>query len=449
MKIQILSAAAAAISLVFVSACLPPVPPTIKQLSVGENHACSLDNKISGVICWGDNSVGQSSAPYLSNPHWISAGGRFSCAIDDTGVSCWGANDQGQTDVPAGLISPRSVSAGAEHACALDGSSVRCWGSDLDGQVSSMPAIVGAKSVQSGAYHSCAIDSEGVKCWGRGTQGQLDVPALTSPSSLALGAEHSCVLDAGQIKCWGGTAAIINNIPSVSQPSLLAAGAFHNCVIDGAEVKCWGGQNGDAVLTPRDLTLPTGLAVGGLSNAVGGVEAFACSRHLQGIACWGENSAGQADYNGAPYHSLYRGESIIDVAAADVWAVLIDLDSYPQWNPFTIRMRSTLQLGAPMRMDVKMAEDIVLDQTESIRVIDHVNYKVCWGINTATPEFNSGERCQWLESISATQTRYITEDLIEGSSTPGVTGSIGSNLQSGFDGVAEQLKIRAEALYTP
>lgn len=61
-----------------------------------------------------------------------------------------------------------------------------------------------------------------------------------------------------------------------------------------------------------------------------------------------------------------------------------------------------------------------------------------------TPEFNSGERCQWLEPLPEGGTRYITEDLIEGTANPLVSALFGAAVESGFDAVALALEKRCE-----
>ena len=100
-----------------------------------------------------------------------------------------------------------------------------------------------------------------------------------------------------------------------------------------------------------------------------------------------------------------------------------------------------------MVMTVKMSELVTLEQTEHIRVLD--GRKACWGINTTTPEANSGERCQWLEPLPDGGTHYVTEDLIEGTLNPVAIGLFGESTRLGFEGVARGLKQRAEALQKP
>jgi hypothetical protein len=293
-------------------------------------------------------------------------------------------------------------------------------------------------AIAAGARHTCAIASGRVTCWGDNSQKQLAVPDLRDPRQLAVGGDHACVIDGTAVKCWGGQAAtIVNNVPAVTEPALLATGATHACVLDAKGVKCWGDAAAGDV-TPRELTKPTQLAVGG-----GNGRAHACARHLQGVACWGADNLDQASYNGAPLHIVHRSEAVINAPAEDIWDVIIDLDSYPEWNPYTVKMTSTLKVGDPMIMKVKMSEALTIDQTENIRVIEE-GHKICWGIDTTSPEFNSGERCQWLEALPGGSTRWVNEDLIEGSANPLVTALFGDAVQVGFDAVAVALKDRVE-----
>jgi hypothetical protein len=230
---------------------------------------------------------------------------------------------------------------------------------------------------------------------------------------------------------------VLDKIPAVQDPSVIATGPTHACALDAKGVQCWGDVvSGD--LTPRELTMTTQLAVGG-----GDGWAHACARHLQGVACWGADNFKQASYDGGPLHILHRSESNIHAPAEKVWSVIMDLDKYPDWNPYTIGMKSTLQIGDAMVMQVKMSELLTIEQTEYIRVLEQA-HKVCWGIDTDTPEFNSGERCQWLEPLPDGGTHYVSEDLIEGTANPLVTGLFGDAVQNGFDAVAVALKKRCE-----
>jgi hypothetical protein len=426
------------------AALIPDAGPSSKQLAVGRAHGCSLDPDISGLLCWGDNRAGQSKVPTLDTPRFVAAGGDVTCAIDKSGnVTCWGDNSQQQLAVPALLGHATQVAVGEGHVCALTAAGkVRCWGDDSAGQLTP-PAMENVQAIGAGAKHSCALAADGVHCWGDNALGQREVPQLANVSQLAVGGFHNCVIAGSAIQCWGGSVpALLHDIPQVTGPTVIAAGRSHSCVIDRVGARCWGDASARS-LAPRELTWPRQIAVGGSDQL-----AFACARHLQGVTCWGDNSLHQTEYNGYPDHVLYRSEAEIAAPASVVWGVLMDLGNYSLWNPYTIAMQSTLKIGDPMIMTVKMSDLITLTQTENIRVLD-AGHKACWGIDTDTPELNSGERCQWLEPLPGGGTRYVSEDLIEGSLNLVVLGLFDSDLKSGFDRVARGLKTRAEALNKP
>ena len=419
-----------------------------KQLALGRAHGCSLDSGIDGVLCWGDNSSGQTKVPYLLQPSFIAAGGDVTCAIALGGVQCWGDSSHGQLAVPLALGTVVQVAVGSQHVCALnDRGSVRCWGDNSLAQ-RPVPKLGKVLSISAGANHTCALSASDVKCWGDNSHGQLDAPKLDRPSQIAAGGAFTCAIDhedtdGNGVKCWGGeTSSIVDDIPTVTRASVIAAGAHHSCVLDVSGVQCWG--DGSAVsLEPPELTQVQQLAVGG-----GGDLAHACSRDLQGVKCWGDDSLGQTEYKGGDLHVLHHSESTIDAPPELIWDVIMDLDSYPEWNPYTIAMQSTLKIGDPMVMTVKMDDLITLTQTENIRVLEE-GHKVCWGIDSDTPTLNAGERCQWLEPTEGGQIRYVTEDLIEGTLNPLVTLLFGNDVQVGFDAVAVALKARAEELNKP
>lgn len=423
----------------------PSAAPSPKQLVAGRAHACSLDPAIDGLLCWGDNTRGQAKVPTLNAPSSVAAGGDVTCAIEKDGdVVCWGDSSQGQLRVPAQLGRATQVTVGDAHVCALTAAGrVKCWGDNESGQLDA-PELTGVRSIGAGARHACALAADGVNCWGDDTQGQRTVPALSGVTQLAVGGSHNCVIAQGSVHCWGGTSipAWVNTIPALTSPTVITAGKSHSCAIDREGVHCWG-DPAARDLTPRELTWPHQLVLGG-----SGERAFVCARHLQGVTCWGDNSLRQTEYNGYPNHVLYRSEAEIRASPELVWSILMDLDQYPLWNPYTIAMQSTLEVGDPMIMTVKMNDLITLTQTENIRVLEP-GHKACWGIDTDTPELNSGERCQWLESLPGGRTRYVTEDLIEGALNALVLGLFDSDLRAGFDGVSRGLKTRAEMLASP
>lgn len=145
---------------------------------------------------------------------------------------------------------------------------------------------------------------------------------------------------------------------------------------------------------------------------------------------------------------VYRAESIIEASADEVWRVLLDLDHYAAWNPFTIEVRSTLEVGAPVDMRVVMAKlGITISQRETLRerVAPEAGRvgRLVWG--TTRPGIWA-ERVQTLEVVDARRCRYTTTDTIEGPLARFVGIAFGPSLDVGFEGVAAGLKRWSERL---
>lgn len=141
---------------------------------------------------------------------------------------------------------------------------------------------------------------------------------------------------------------------------------------------------------------------------------------------------------------VYAASADIDAPPELVWSVLVDLERYPEWNPFTIAARSTLREGAPVDMRVRMSRlDRVLSQREHVREVVP-NRRLRWGMKILAPSILSGERDQRLEPLSDGRTRYVTEDVISGLLAPLVSAIFGPSIQAGFTAMAEALAREAE-----
>ena len=122
-------------------------------LVCGKNHAAALKSD-GTVVCWGDDTYGQSTVPVdLSGVVGIAAGDNHTVALKSDGtVVCWGDNLYGQCTVPANL-NAKKISAGGNFTAAIrsatstdvspnNGSvsddevenTLACWGDNAEGQ---------------------------------------------------------------------------------------------------------------------------------------------------------------------------------------------------------------------------------------------------------------------------------------------------------------------------
>ncbi|MFE0026718.1 SRPBCC family protein [Amycolatopsis sp. NPDC059021] len=137
----------------------------------------------------------------------------------------------------------------------------------------------------------------------------------------------------------------------------------------------------------------------------------------------------------------------IGAPAEFVWDVLIDYPRYPEWNPYTVKVETTLRLGDPIDLSLPNRDGSAgtFVNREYIRVVDpprHLRYD--------TGEELPGIfafRDQWIEPLGPARCSYRTTDTFSGKYAEAVLEQTGQWVKDGFDAVARALKTRAEDLW--
>ena len=218
---------------------VPPPPGFAAQVSVAEDHSCGLQGFTP--VCWGDDSVGQSTPPNTTMSS-IAAGYLFSCGVKpDQTIVCWGDNTYGQSTPPSGTFS--QVVAGSVHACGLrTDNSIACWGVNDHGQAT--PPTGTFQHLSAFDNHNCAIRTDGsLACWGEDNSGELTSPA-GSFSHVDIGGYHACGIlsGTGALSCWGYSGYGLTTPPAGAY-TYVTSGLFYSCAIKSNTEKttvCWG-----------------------------------------------------------------------------------------------------------------------------------------------------------------------------------------------------------------
>lgn len=136
----------------------------------------------------------------------------------------------------------------------------------------------------------------------------------------------------------------------------------------------------------------------------------------------------------------------IAAPAAFVWDVLVDYPRYPEWNPYTIAVETSLELGD--RIDLTLPDPDGSDGTilnrEFIRVVDpphHLRYDT----GSEYPGL-LGMRDQYVTELGSDRCSYYTADTLSGELADLVMETNGAWIKAGFDSVAKALRVRAEQL---
>ncbi|HEY9546996.1 MAG TPA: SRPBCC domain-containing protein [Solimonas sp.] len=135
----------------------------------------------------------------------------------------------------------------------------------------------------------------------------------------------------------------------------------------------------------------------------------------------------------------------IKAPAAVVWEVIRDLSKYPEWNPFCIECRSTLQPGDPIDMKVKL---MAKPQPQREWVKEYVEgRRFAYAMKPAPLGALSSFRSHDVEAIDGTRTRYRSYFQLQGWIKPLVLGLLRSRLEAGFAAMTAGIERRAEELW--
>jgi uncharacterized protein YndB with AHSA1/START domain len=137
-----------------------------------------------------------------------------------------------------------------------------------------------------------------------------------------------------------------------------------------------------------------------------------------------------------------------DIAAPAqvVWEVITNLDDYPRWNTFVVACESTLAVGAPIVMQVRLGSTSPRKQTEIVR--QHLPGELLeYGMRTPLRLLWS-KRQHRLTSVAANAARYQSLFELRGPLSPLVAVLMGTHLQRGFAEMTRGIARRAESIHS-
>lgn len=140
-----------------------------------------------------------------------------------------------------------------------------------------------------------------------------------------------------------------------------------------------------------------------------------------------------------------QAEIVIAAPQQIIWDILVDLEQYAAWNPFTFWMQPPLLVGETFRGKVKMRENWIIEQNFRVRAVEAPRL-IAWGGDEYPSWLLFPTRYQVLTPISATSTRYETWETFKGLLSF-VTMTQAPPVRHGFESVCAALKVHAESLY--
>jgi len=136
----------------------------------------------------------------------------------------------------------------------------------------------------------------------------------------------------------------------------------------------------------------------------------------------------------------------ISATKEEVWEVITDTSSYPQWNKFVVACESTLEVGTPIVMKVRVLPSFPMKQKETV-FAHHPGKLLEYGINIPLGLLSSSRK-HVLTTIDATHTRYESIFVLKGLLAPIVKLLLGKNLQRGFSDMTNGIVERAQDIHS-
>lgn len=112
-------------------------------------------------------------------------------------------------------------------------------------------------------------------------------------------------------------------------------------------------------------------------------------------------------------HTTTIAPVTINAPATRVWEVLTDLEKYPDWNPFTVKAESTLQIGDPVVLTIPRNGKMT-KQTMVLEILDPPKL-IAWRMpKMIHKKVFSAYRVQTIKEIDANSCIYETSDTFSG-----------------------------------
>ncbi len=133
----------------------------------------------------------------------------------------------------------------------------------------------------------------------------------------------------------------------------------------------------------------------------------------------------------------------IDSSAGKVWAILLDFENYPAWNPFIREISGMPTVGSKLRVVIKSENGMgatlapIVISADEDRIFSWKGKLAFSGIFDGLHEFI-------LEPKAEGKTKFIHREQFSGFLVPIVFPMLKASTQQGFEQMNSSLKVRAE-----
>jgi hypothetical protein len=138
-----------------------------------------------------------------------------------------------------------------------------------------------------------------------------------------------------------------------------------------------------------------------------------------------------------------RTEIEINGTIDQVWEVLTDFNSFPEWNPFIKKIEGELKVGAQLKVLIESPDGKVMTFKPTVKILEPIT-EFRWLGNLLIPGVFDGEHIFQLEQIDANKTNFVHRENFGGLLVPLFWKSVNSNTRREFEEMNKSFKERIE-----
>ena len=120
----------------------------------------------------------------------------------------------------------------------------------------------------------------------------------------------------------------------------------------------------------------------------------------------------------------------IEADPAEVWAVLMDFDRYPDWNPFLVDVRGDAQPGERLRVTLSPPGGRRITMRPTVTELVPGRVFEWWGHLASAASSTAGTGSSW--TFSGTGTRFVQQETFTGLLVPLLSKSLDGPTAAGF-----------------
>jgi len=134
----------------------------------------------------------------------------------------------------------------------------------------------------------------------------------------------------------------------------------------------------------------------------------------------------------------------IQATAAEVWRVLMDFESYPDWNPFVRSIEGATTPGSKLKVRLQQPGSKAMQFRPRVMVLEpEVEFR--WLGHLLVPGLFDGEHYFRIEKSDGDGVRFVQGERFRGLLVPLFSKMIDERTAAGFEAANRALKERVES----